>query len=170
MGAGPVSFVSDRYGNVNSAVYLGQGYLNMGNGYVNPIIAKSGSFWVLCETYGYMYALNMDNDYFNIRFEGSHTLKFYLSFEQISYDFVYWVGTWFHIGFSQTRDRKCNLYVNATLVSSAACTIPGYETNGTNYIGYKYQSYSFNGYIDDFVLYNYYMSEADMLVMMNYNF
>ena len=170
--SGSISYATDRFNIANSALYLTySSIINMGTGYINPNTAKSGGYWMLFYATGSCYSLCFNGDNYDVfLYGGGNQLNFYAQSYATAYNFAYSLNVWYHIGFTQTPTGLCNLYVNAALVASAACSVPAYNSGAANGIGHPTIGASSNGYMDDLALFNYYMSDNDMTILMGFHF
>ena len=160
----------------------------------NTVTPKTVSFWFnltsitsypsMLFSFGNTADLSNNNGGFTFRIESSTVMRasFQLSgasttiYSVTSSTIPITNNTWYHIAITYDQGSYCLMYVNGVLAASTASSIPNspfvtYTTGllfNTLWIGCSQNTYTYNGYIDDFRIYNRPLS-AEQIAQLNTN-
>ena len=164
-----ISFTSDRFNVASSAVSFVGYPLVVHYGCFDPVVAKSGSFWIyMVNPAGTNVIFDFNGDTYAVILWPSSIGSYLQTWSNLGTSWTYSFYVWYHIAFTRSSDDAYEyLYVNGTLKSTntrGTGKIPTYSNTSVCGFGWG------NFYLDDFVMFNYYLTPSDVSLIMNLNF
>ena len=175
--SGSVGFGMDRFNRDNKALLFSNGYIIISNCpsassvlsaalWVNPTIVPSGymcMFWWKSYDSGESFFISSS---FQVFFY-VNTISTYGPSNLIT------MNTWSHVGYTLnciTAGCTASHYINGVLTATSTLGTALLDQSGTCYIGGASNGWSFTGYIDDLLNWNYQLTAAQMMNAKNFSY